>query len=160
MQTEVIMAGFGFTETIDKLGVERRVMTAGENKALMDPFAPVNADQQKHVQNMLDEIHRQFIDAVRQGRGERLVEGRDKEIFSGLFWTGEQAKALGLVDGLGSPGQGSRDRKNVRRTHGVSEILAGKQDVVYLRNVVRMPPPVTAGQVTQLADYRALPPQA
>lgn len=105
----VIMAGFGFTDAIDKLGVERRVMTAGENKALMDPFAPLEADQQKHVQNMLDEIHRQFIDAVRQGRGERLVEGRDKEIFSGLFWTGEQAKALGLVDGLGSPGQVSRD---------------------------------------------------
>jgi protease-4 len=105
----VIMAGFGFTDAIDKLGVERRVMTAGENKALMDPFAPLEADQQKHVQNMLDEIHRQFINAVRQGRGERLVEGRDKEIFSGLFWTGEQAKALGLVDGLGSPGQVSRD---------------------------------------------------
>lgn len=105
----VIMAGFGFTDAIDKLGVERRVMTAGENKALMDPFAPLEADQQKHVQNMLNEIHSQFIDAVKQGRGERLVEGRDKEIFSGLFWTGEQAKALGLVDGLGSPGQVSRD---------------------------------------------------
>lgn len=105
----VIMAGFGFTDAIEKLGVERRVMTAGENKALMDPFAPLEPDQQKHVQNMLDEIHQQFIDAVRQGRGERLVEGRDKEIFSGLFWTGEQAKALGLVDGLGSPGQVSRD---------------------------------------------------
>ena len=105
----VIMAGFGFTDAIDKLGVERRVMTAGDNKALMDPFAPLEADQQKHVQNMLDDIHRQFSDAVRQGRGERLVEGRDKEIFSGLFWTGEQALALGLVDGLGSPGQVSRD---------------------------------------------------
>ncbi len=105
----VIMAGFGFTEAIDKLGVERRVMTAGENKALMDPFAPLEADQQKHVQNMLDEIHGQFIDAVKQGRGERLVEGRDKEIFSGLFWTGEQARELGLVDGMGSPGQVSRD---------------------------------------------------
>lgn len=105
----VIMAGFGFTDAIDKLGVERRVMTAGENKALMDPFAPLEASQQQHVQNMLDEIHRQFIDAVKQGRGERLVEGRDKEIFSGLFWTGEQAKELGLVDGLGSPGQVSRD---------------------------------------------------
>ncbi len=105
----VIMAGFGFTEAIDKLGVERRVMTAGDNKALMDPFAPLESGQQKHVQSMLDEIHRQFIDAVKQGRGERLVEGRDKEIFSGLFWTGEQAKALGLVDGHGSPGQVSRD---------------------------------------------------
>ena len=105
----VIMAGFGFTEAIDKLGVERRVMIAGNNKALMDPFTPVQADQQKHVQGMLDEIHAQFIDAVKQGRGERLTEGRDEEIFSGLFWTGERALELGLIDGLGSPGQVSRD---------------------------------------------------
>ncbi|MDF1629553.1 MAG: signal peptide peptidase SppA [Alcanivoracaceae bacterium] len=105
----VIMAGFGFTEAIDKLGVERRVMIAGNNKALLDPFTPVQADQQKHVQNMLDEIHGQFIEAVKQGRGERLTEGRDSEIFSGLFWTGERALELGLIDGLGSPGQVSRD---------------------------------------------------
>lgn len=105
----VIMAGFGFTEAIDKLGVERRVMIAGNNKALMDPFTPVKEEQQRHVQNMLDEIHGQFIDAVKQGRGERLVQGRDGEIFSGLFWTGERALELGLIDGLGSPGQVSRD---------------------------------------------------
>ena len=105
----VIMAGFGFAEAIDKLGVERRVMIAGNNKALMDPFTPVQASQQQHVQTMLDEIHGQFIEAVKQGRGERLAQGRDEEIFSGLFWTGEQALALGLIDGLGSPGQVSRD---------------------------------------------------
>lgn len=105
----VIMAGFGFTEAIDKLGIERRVMTAGENKALLDPFAPQDSDQQQHVQIMLDDIHRQFIEAVKLGRGERLATGRDDEIFSGLFWTGEQALGLGLVDGLGSTGQVARD---------------------------------------------------
>lgn len=105
----VIMAGFGFTEAIDKLGIERRVMTAGKNKALLDPFAPQDGAQQKHVQTMLDEIHQQFIGAVKQGRGERLVADRDEEIFSGLFWTGEQALQLGLVDGFGSTGQVARD---------------------------------------------------
>lgn len=105
----VIMSGFGFTEAIDKLGVERRVMTAGTNKAVLDPFLPQESSQQQHVQQMLDEIHQQFISAVKQGRGERLIEGRDDEIFSGLFWTGEKALELGLIDGLGSPGQVSRD---------------------------------------------------
>jgi len=105
----VIMAGFGFTEAIDKLGIERRVMIAGDNKALLDPFAPADPSQQAHIQVMLDEIHDQFIDAVKQGRGERLAQGKDAEIFSGLFWTGEQAMTLGLIDGLGSPGQVARD---------------------------------------------------
>lgn len=105
----VIMAGFGFTDAIDRLGVERRVMTAGENKAIMDPFAPVDGTQQVHVQNMLDEIHQQFIDAVKAGRGDRLQDESHPEIFSGLFWTGEQAVALGLVDGLKSSGQVARD---------------------------------------------------
>ena len=105
----VIMAGFGFTDAMDKLGIERRVMTAGENKAVMDPFAPVQADQRRHVQGMLDEIHQQFIEAVRIGRGERLVEGGNDRVFSGLFWTGEQALELGLIDGFGSPGQVARD---------------------------------------------------
>lgn len=105
----VIMAGFGFTDAIDRLGVERRVMTAGDNKALMDPFAPTEPDQQAHVQAMLDEIHQQFIEAVRTGRGDRLQDEAHPEIFSGLFWTGEQALALGLVDGLMSSGQVARD---------------------------------------------------
>lgn len=105
----VIMAGFGFTEAIDKFGVERRVMTAGENKAVMDPFSPVQADQKRHVQTMLDEIHQQFIEAVKLGRGERLVADQDDTVFSGLFWTGEQALDLGLIDGFGSPGQVARD---------------------------------------------------
>ncbi|MBQ0753439.1 MAG: signal peptide peptidase SppA [Gammaproteobacteria bacterium] len=105
----VIMSGFGFEKAIEKLGVERRVQTAGENKAIMDPFEPVNAKEQKHVQVMLDGIHAQFIAAVKKGRGDRLKFEQHPEVFSGLFWTGEDALALGLVDGLMSPGQVARE---------------------------------------------------
>lgn len=105
----VIMASFGFDEAIDKLGVDRRVMTAGENKALLDPFMPVDETQQVHVQKMLDTIHVQFINAVKAGRGERLDAEAHPEVFSGLFWTGEEALALGLIDGLKSPGQVARE---------------------------------------------------
>lgn len=105
----VIMASFGFDEAIDKLGVDRRVMTAGENKALLDPFMPVDKTQQVHVQKMLDTIHVQFINAVKAGRGERLDAEAHPEVFSGLFWTGEEALALGLIDGLKSPGQVARE---------------------------------------------------
>ncbi len=105
----VIMAGFGFQEAADKLGVERRVLTAGENKAVMDPFSPLRPEDREHMQAMLDEIHQQFITAVKQGRGDRLKHEAHPEIFSGLFWTGEKAQALGLVDGLKSPGDVARD---------------------------------------------------
>ncbi|EKF75212.1 peptidase [Alcanivorax hongdengensis A-11-3] len=112
----VIMAGFGLEGTADKLGVERRVMTAGEHKDLMDPFAPVSDWDRKYMQSMLDDIHQQFIDAVKQGRGDRLkVEGHP-ELFSGLFWTGRQALQLGLIDGLKSPGQVARDVIGIDRT--------------------------------------------
>ncbi len=96
----VLMDGFGFTGTMQKLGVERRLMTAGENKAMLDPFSPVNPKHQQLAQKMLDEIHQQFIDVVREGRGSRLKE--TPEIFSGLFWSGETSIQLGLADGLGS----------------------------------------------------------
>ena len=96
----VLMDGFGFTGLMDKLGVERRLMTAGENKGFMDPFSPQTAKQRTHAQAMLDQIHEQFITAVRQGRGDRLKETPD--MFSGLFWTGEQAVEMGLADGLSS----------------------------------------------------------
>ena len=96
----VLMDGFGFTGLMDKLGVERRLLTAGENKGFLDPFSPQTAKQRAHAQTMLDAIHTQFIAAVRQGRGERLKETSD--MFSGLFWTGEQAVEMGLADGLSS----------------------------------------------------------
>jgi protease-4 len=96
----VLMDGFGFTETMNKLGVERRLLTAGEHKGMLDPFSPVDEKEQAHVQKMLDQVHEQFIRAVREGRGKRLAES--PELFSGLIWSGEEAKKLGLVDDFGS----------------------------------------------------------
>lgn len=96
----VLMDGFGFTGTMDKLGVERRLLTAGENKGFLDPFSPPNPRQQAYAKAMLGEIHQQFIQAVRDGRGKRLKETPD--MFSGLVWSGEKSIALGLADALGS----------------------------------------------------------
>ena len=96
----VRMDGFGFVDAMDKLGVERRLITAGENKGFLDPFEPVKSGDVKHVQELLDDIHQQFIQVVRDGRGEKLKD--DPDLFSGYVWTGEQAVALGLVDELGS----------------------------------------------------------
>lgn len=96
----VLMDGFGFTGLMDKLGVERRLMTAGENKGFLDPFSPQTAVQREYAQSMLNQIHQQFIDVVKQGRGERLKE--NAQTFSGLFWTGAQAVEMGLADHLGS----------------------------------------------------------
>jgi protease-4 len=96
----VLMDGFGFTGTMDKLGVERRLLTAGVNKGFLDPFSPQDAEQKKHAQVLLGEIHRQFIEVVRKGRGERLKE--TPEMFSGLMWTGTQSIQLGLADDLGT----------------------------------------------------------
>ena len=103
----VRMDNFGFVEAMKKLGVERRTLTAGENKALLDPFAPSNPEVNKHLQGLLNEIHSQFISAVKKGRGEKLkeVEG----MFSGLIWTGEQSIAIGLVDELASSGYVARE---------------------------------------------------
>ncbi len=96
----VLMDGFGFTGLMDKLGVERRLMTAGANKGFLDPFSPQTDAQRKHAQAMLDQIHSQFIQVVRQGRGDRLKETPD--MFSGLFWSGQQAVDMGLADAMGS----------------------------------------------------------
>jgi len=96
----VIMDGWGFTGTMEKLGVERRALVSGENKAFLDPFSPVDEKQKRHAQSMLDDIHKQFIDVVKKGRGKRLKESPD--VFSGLLWTGEKSVELGLSDGLGS----------------------------------------------------------
>ena len=96
----VILDGWGFTGTMEKLGVQRRVLVSGENKAFLDPFSPVDGKQKKHAQSMLDDIHKQFIDVVRKGRGKRLKESSD--LFSGLLWTGARSIELGLSDGFGS----------------------------------------------------------
>ncbi|WFE72220.1 signal peptide peptidase SppA [Halomonas sp. M1] len=96
----VIYAGFGFQEAIDKLGIERRVVTAGDNKAFLDPFQPLGEDVEVFWQSVLNQTHEQFVNDVRAGRGERLTDS--PEVFSGLVWSGEQALALGLVDELAS----------------------------------------------------------
>jgi len=96
----VLMDGFGFTGLMDKLGIERRLMTAGANKGMLDPFSPQDETQRAYIQSMLGEIHAQFIAVVKKGRGERLKEGPDT--FSGLVWSGQQAVQLGLADGLGN----------------------------------------------------------
>jgi protease-4 len=103
----VLMDGFGFTETMQKLGVERRLLTAGENKGFLDPFSPVDPKQQAYARQMLEEIHAQFIGVVREGRGKRLKE--TPETFSGLVWSGEKSIQLGLADGLGSVESVARD---------------------------------------------------
>lgn len=103
----VIMEGFGFVDAIKKLGIERRVLHAGEHKDFMDPFAPEDPDEVAQVRMLLDNIYQQFIDVVKKGRGKRLKD--DPKIFSGLVWTGQEAVKLGLVDGLGSPGYVARD---------------------------------------------------
>jgi len=96
----VLMDQFGFVETLDKLGVERRVLSAGENKAFLDPFSPLEPRHVEHAKALLGEIHQQFIEVVRKGRGKRLKES--PELFSGLIWTGAKSVELGLSDGLGS----------------------------------------------------------
>ena len=96
----VLMDGFGFTGLMEKLGVERRLMTAGENKGFMDPFSPQTEKHRVFAQGMLDQVHKQFIDVVKAGRGKRLKE--TPELFTGLFWTGQQAVEMGLADQLGN----------------------------------------------------------
>ena len=103
----VRMDNFGAVGLMEKLGVERRLYTAGANKGMLDPFLPENATQVAHVNNMLNTTHQQFINVVKDGRGERLQNNPD--IFSGLFWTGEDAIKLGLIDGLGSDAYVARE---------------------------------------------------
>jgi protease IV len=96
----VLMNGFGFTGLMDKLGVERRLITAGDNKGMLDPFSPLDEKDLKHARQMVDDIHQQFIGVVREGRGQRLKETPD--MFSGLIWTGQKSVDLGLADAFGS----------------------------------------------------------
>ncbi|GAB4443653.1 MAG: S49 family peptidase [Rhodocyclaceae bacterium] len=103
----VLMDGFGFTGLMDKLGVERRLLTAGQNKGFLDPFSPQDERHKAHAQTLLDDIHRQFIDTVRKGRGARLKE--TPELFSGLMWTGAKSIELGLADGYGTVESVARD---------------------------------------------------
>ena len=103
----VLMNGFGFTGLMEKLGVERRLITAGENKAMLDPFSPLDEKDKQHVQALMKDVHEQFIGVVREGRGKRLKETPD--MFSGLIWTGQKSVELGLADGIGSLESVARD---------------------------------------------------
>ena len=103
----VLINGFGFTGAMEKLGIERRLMVAGNNKGFLDPFSPQSEKQKAHAQAMLNEVHQQFIDIVRKGRGDRLKE--TPETFSGLFWSGSKAVEMGLADGYGTVDSVARD---------------------------------------------------
>lgn len=120
----VLMDGFGFTGTMERLGVERRLLTAGDNKGFLDPFSPQDEHQKEHAQLLLREIHQQFIDVVRQGRGERLKE--TPQMFSGLVWTGSQSVAMGLADGYGTVDSVARDLIKVEKVldYSVKENIA------------------------------------
>jgi protease-4 len=103
----VLMNGFGFTGLMDKLGIERRLITAGEHKGMLDPFSPLDEKDKQYAKQLMEEIHRQFIGVVREGRGKRLKETPD--MFSGLIWSGEKSVELGLADGFGSLDSVARD---------------------------------------------------
>ena len=125
----VIMNGFGFVDAMQKVGVERRLLTAGERKGFLDPFSPAQPAEVEHVQKMLGQIHQQFIDVVRMGRGDRLSD--DEAIFSGLMWTGERSIELGLVDALGSSAYVARE------VVGVEHIVDFTPSRSYLEQLVR-----------------------
>ncbi len=110
----VRLDAFGVVDLMHKLGIERRTLVAGKNKALLDPSAPRNEAQTTHLQHMLDEVHQQFIDAVKKGRGSRLII--DDDIFSGLVWSGESAKRRGLIDGFGDTRYVAEEKIGVKHT--------------------------------------------
>ncbi|RVU86251.1 S49 family peptidase [Leucothrix sargassi] len=111
----VRMDSFGFVDLMEKVGVESRQITAGENKALLDPFKPERAEDIAHLESLLGNTHQHFIDAVKAGRGDRIDEVKNPELFSGLFWSGDQAQALGLVDGIGSTRSIAREELEAER---------------------------------------------
>ena len=109
----VTASGFGFVDLIEKMGIERRIMTSGENKAFLDPFSPQREDETEFWKSVLETTHQQFIRQVREGRGDRLSD--DDQLFTGLVWSGEQALGLGLIDGLGSSSYVARELVAIER---------------------------------------------
>ncbi len=138
----VRMDNFGFVEAMEKLGIERRLITAGEHKALLDPFLPEDSFEKRHVQSLLDDIHQQFIDVVKEGRGDKLT--KDANLFSGLFWTGEQALELGLVDGFGSASYvarevvGVEDLRDYTYKEDIFQQFAGRLGAAIIRPIREM----------------------
>ena len=135
----VLMNGFGFVGTMEKLGVERRLLTSGERKALLDPFSPLRDTDIAHVESLIGQIHKQFIDVVKRGRGDRLAD--EQKLFSGLIWTGEESVKLGLVDGLGSSSYvareiiGAEHIKDFTPRKGYLELLADRLGVAIARHL-------------------------
>lgn len=134
----VIMDGFGFVDTMKILGVERRLVTAGAHKALMDPFSPANSDEKKYMEQLLAQVHQQFISAVKEGRGDRLKINEDT--FSGLVWTGEEGVKIGLVDGFGNDDSvatdiiGAQKRVNFTIQERLIDRLAGKMGASFAQS--------------------------
>jgi len=144
----VLMNGFGFTGLMDKLGIERRLITAGEHKGMLDPFSPLQENDKEYIQTLMKDIHQQFISVVREGRGKRLKETPD--MFSGLFWTGEKSVELGLADGFGSLDSVARDVIKAE------DIVDYTQKEGFAEKVAKR---FGASMASTLADYavRALP---
>lgn len=136
----VLMNGFGFTGLMEKLGIERRLVTAGENKGMLDPFSPQDPKDTEHVKKLMGEIHQQFISVVREGRGKRLKDS--PEIFSGLIWTGERSVDLGLADGFGSLEYVARevikaeDIRDYTISEGIAEKFARRFGAVAANSIV------------------------
>jgi protease-4 len=126
----VIMDGFGFVDTMEKFGIERRVLTAGAHKAMLDPFSPRKDDETQFMQRLLEQVHQQFINAVKDGRGDRLKDSPD--LFSGLVWTGEEGIKLGIADAYGSDDSvakdiiGAKKRVDFTEQESVLDRVAGK----------------------------------
>lgn len=135
----VLMNGFGFTGTMEKLGVERRLITSGANKGFMDPFSPLKPEDVEHAKAMADQVHQQFIDVVRAGRGDRIKENKDT--YSGMFWIGQESIVLGLADGLGSVSSVARDQVKVdtlvdySRKKNLADQLANKLGASIVNNL-------------------------
>jgi protease-4 len=136
----VLMNGFGFTGLMEKIGIERRLVTAGENKGMLDPFSPVDPKDTEHVKKLMGDIHQQFINVVREGRGKRLKDSPD--IFSGLIWTGERSVDLGLADGFGSLEYVARevikaeDIRDYTITEGIAEKFARRFGAAAANSIV------------------------
>ena len=136
----VLINGFGFTGLMEKLGIERRLVTAGENKGMLDPFSPQDPKDTEHVKKLMGEIHQQFISVVREGRGKRLKDS--PEIFSGLIWTGERSVDLGLADGFGSLEYVARevikaeDIRDYTISEGIAEKFARRFGAVAANSIV------------------------
>jgi protease-4 len=124
----VLMSSFGFVDAMKKLGIERRLLTAGEHKAMLDPFSVTKPESTEHIKTLLEEVHQQFITVVKNGRGDSLSDNPD--IFSGLIWNGEQAVELGLADGLGSSSYVARELIEVEN------IVVFSQKTTYVERLI------------------------